>query len=411
MNIAPRDARLFFRLAIQGLGHRPVRAALLALAVAVGGASVFTATVLCRAIQVSMGTSLDRLGADLMVVPKATTVNLTTALLTVEPTEATIDPATIAALTALPGVDVAAPQRYFGLPSADSSHGGHEDLIAFDPVRDFTVRPWLIDSLGRPLRRNDLIVGGRRPESLGSTVKLFNRDFTVYGRLALTGVGSFERAYFASFETVSEVAVAAQKFTGHEFATGLDTDRATALLVRLKVGATPEQFRFAAARRPEVQVVAGNGLSTSVRQALLLVLGGSVLFSSLILLTMALMVGALYTGLLNERRRELGLLLAVGMRPLQVVRLILAEAALTTGLGGISGVVLGAGGLVLFERSIGYQFQQYKIPFVLPGPAALIVMGGVSIVLCSAVGVAGAVFPAWCAGRAEPYALIRGEGT
>ncbi|SIO35248.1 putative ABC transport system permease protein [Singulisphaera sp. GP187] len=413
MNIT-RSSRLFFRLAIQGLGHRPLRAALLALAVAVGGASVFTATVLRRAIQNSAGTSLDRLGADLMVVSKGATVNLTAALLTVEPTEATIDPTTIAALAALPGVDVAAPQRYFGLPSAsaDASHGGGqiEDLIAFDPDRDFTVRPWLIESLGRRFRRGDLIVGGRRPETVGGTVRLFNRDFTVYGRLALTGVGPFERAMFASFATVSDIAQAARVLSGRAFATGLDTDRATALLVRLRVGATPEQFRFAAARRPHVQVVAGNGLSTSVRQALRLVLGGSVVFSGLILFTTALMVAALYTGLLSERRRELGLLLAVGMRPLQLVGLILAEAALTTGLGGVCGVVLGAGGLILFERTLGYQFQQYQVPFVLPGPAFLIGAGVVSSLLCAVVGLAGAVLPAWRAGRAEPYALVRGEG-
>lgn len=409
MNIT-RSSRLFLRLAIQGLGHRPLRAALLALAVAVGGASVFTATVLRQAIQESAGTSLDRLGADLMVVSRGTTVNLSAALLTVEPTEATIDPRTIAALAALPGVEVAAPQRYFGLPSADASHGGQEDLIAFDPARDFTVRPWLTESLGRGLRRGDLIVGGRRPETVGSTVRLFNRDYTVYGRLALTGVGPFERARFASFETVSDLVASARLVSGRERATGLESDRATALLVRLRVGATPEQFRFAAARRPEVQVVAGNGLSTSVRQALRLVLGGSVVFSGLILLTTALMVAALYTGLLGERRRELGLLLAIGMRPVQVVWLILAEAALTTGLGGVCGVVLGAGGLILFERTIGYQFQQYQVPFALPGPRFLVVAGVVSSLLCGAVGVAGAVLPAWRAGRSEPYALVRGEG-
>ncbi|WP_406698323.1 ABC transporter permease [Singulisphaera sp. Ch08] len=410
MNIR-RSSWLFLRLAIQGLGHRPLRAALLAMAVAVGGASVFTATVLRRAIQDSAGTSLDRLGADLMAVSRGTTVNLTAALLTVEPTEATIDPETIAALARLPGVEVAAPQRYFGLPSANASHGGgQEDLIAFDPDRDFTVRPWLVESLGRGFRRGDLIVGGRRPETVGGTVRLFHRDFTVYGRLALTGVGPFERAIFASFETVSDVAAAARASSGREFATDLDTDRATALLVRLRVGATPEQFRFAAARRPDVQVVAGNGLSTSVRQALRLVLGGSVVFSGLILLTTALMVAALYTGLLSERRRELGLLLAVGMRPLQLVWLILAEAALTTGLGGICGVVLGAGGLVLFERTLGYQFQQYQVPFVLPGPTFLMVAGVVSSLLCGAVGLAGAALPAWRAGRSEPYGLVRGEG-
>jgi putative ABC transport system permease protein len=357
-----------------------------------------------------MGTSLDRLGADLLVVPRLTVVNLTPALLTVEPTDQTLDAETVTRLASLPAVDVAAPQRHFGLPSADPTHGGQEDLIAFDPDRDFTVRPWLAETLDRALRRGDLIVGGRRPEPVGGTVKLFNRDYTVYGRLALTGVGSFERAYFASFRTTADIAGAAREVSGREFASGLETDRSSAVLVRLKAGATPEQFRFAAARMHEVQVVSGNGLSTSVRQALRLVLGGSLVFSGLIPLTTALMVGALYTGLLSERRRELGLLQAVGMRPLQVVRLILAEAALTTGLGGVCGVLLGACGLVLFERSLGFLFERNQVPFVLPGWVYIVVAGILSSLICSAVGVAGAVLPAWQAGRAEPYALVRGEG-
>src|SRR5437764_6015841 len=71
-----RSSSLFFRLAVQDVRHRPVRAALLALAVALAGGSAFTATVLRRAIRDSMGVSLDRLGADVMVVPRETTVNL-----------------------------------------------------------------------------------------------------------------------------------------------------------------------------------------------------------------------------------------------------------------------------------------------------------------------------------------------
>jgi putative ABC transport system permease protein len=139
-------------------------------------------------------------------------------------------------------------------------------------------------------------------------------------------------------------------------------------------------------------------------------LSGAVLFTVLILIVTAVMVGVTYTGLLSERRRELGLLLAVGMRPGQVIRLILTEAALTTGLGGVWGVILGAAGLMLFQRSLGYYFENYKVPFTLPPVRDLVVTGLVSVSLCSAVGLAGALVPAWRACRREPYDLVRGEG-
>jgi putative ABC transport system permease protein len=375
-----RPSRLFLRLAVQHLGHRPVRTLLLALAVAVGGGAVFAASTLRQAIQHSMGVSLNRLGADLMVVPRETTVNLSAALLTVEPTPYTFDAATADDVARLPGVQVAAPQRYFALPTAGQGHG-NEDLIVFDPQR----------------------------ESLGSPLHLFGRAFCVYGKLALTGVGPFERAYFVSFDTAMDLAAAARETTGRAV---LDpaADRFSALLIQLGVGAAPEQFRFAAARLGGVQVVSGNCLSTTVRQGMTSVLDGAVLFTALMLLTTALMVGAMYTGLLAERRRELGLLLAVGMRPGQLVRLILAEAALTTALGGVCGVLLGAAGLVLFQRSLGYHFETMQVPFSLPGPAALAVTGLVSVLLCGGVGILGGLVPAWRSGRREPYDLVRGEG-
>jgi putative ABC transport system permease protein len=179
-------------------------------------------------------------------------------------------------------------------------------------------------------------------------------------------------------------------------------------LVRLSPGVTPEQFRFVAARASEVKVVAGNGMTTSVRQGLTTVLNGAVVLTVLALLGTALMVGAMYTGMLGERRRELGLLLAAGMRPGQLVRLIVAEAVLTTGLGGVSGVVLGAAGLAIFQRSWGHRFESYQVPFALPAGPEVAATGLVSIVLCCGVGLAGALLPAWRLGRREPYELIRG---
>jgi putative ABC transport system permease protein len=343
-----------------------------------------------------------------MVAPAAATVNLSAALLTVEPGPHTLDAATLEQIRRLPGVQVAAPQRYLTLPSASRSHD-RDDVIAFDPTRDFTVLPWLAEKLGRPLRRGDVLIGGRRAEAVGADLRLFGRTFTVYGKLALTGVGPFERAMFLPFDTASDLAAGVRETTG-QASLDAGAERCSAVLVRLRVGASPEQFRFSAARLAGVQVVGGNGLNTTVRQGMSTLLGGAFLFTALSLLTTALLVGAIYTGQLAERRRELGLLLAVGMRPHQVIRLILSEAALTTGLGGACGVVLGAGGVLLLERSLGYYFLTHQAPFTLPPARELLALGLLSVLLCGAVGLAGAALPAWRAVRREPYDLVRGEG-
>ena len=401
-----RPSWLFARLAVQDLHRQPVRVVLLVLAVSVASGAALGSTLLRRSLDQSLSTALDRLGADAMVLPRATRANLTAALLTVEPTDQVIDEATAHEVAGLPGVAVAAPQQFIALPTAEGH--GEDGLIVFDPARDFTVLPWLEQKLDRPLRRGDVIIGGRRPETVGGVAPLFGRTFPVYGKLALTGVGPFERSYFVTAETAEDIAAAAERQLGRPLFTP-SLSRPSAVLVQLAPGATPERFRFSAARLPELQVVAGNGLVTSVRHAVATLLRGSLVFSLLLLVTTTILVAALYTGLLAERPHELGLLLAVGMRPGQVLRLLLAEAALTTGLGGVCGVLLGAGGLVAFRRSIGFIFERSRIPFELAGWQEIAIAGAASTLVCCAVGAIGALLPAWRASRREPYMLVRTE--
>jgi putative ABC transport system permease protein len=398
---------LVFRLAIQNLSRRRLRGFLLAVTVAVGGGSVFCALVFREAIQASGALGLSRMGADLIVVPRETTTNLTPALLTVEPTPNTFPRAVFEQIARLPDVETAAPQRYFSIAPPGQAHQ-HLELIQFDPRNDFTVLPWLSDKLDRPLQRGDVIVGGRREESVGTAVNLFGAAFVVYGKLALTGVGPFERSLFVTPETAADVASAAERSLGRKV---MDPEAPvlSAVLVRLKLGSTAQQFRFATAELPDVKVVAGSSLFSSVRHGLSLLLSGAVALTLLMLLSTALMIAALYSGLLAERRRELGLFLAIGLRPRDLRRVILTEAVLTTGFGGACGVLLGTLGIVLLERIMGYYFETFQVPFTLPALPWIIAAGVLSIALTCMVGLLGVALPAWSVGRREPHELVRGD--
>ena len=98
------------------------------------------------------------------------------------------------------------------------------------------------------------------------------------------------------------------------------------------------------------------------------------------------------------------------MRPKALSRLIVMEAGLCTGIGGAVGVLLGALGLVIFLRSLGYTLQSQGMPFAQPGLPDLFFHGLISAAACSLVGMVGAWIPAWVAGRSDPSRLIRGEG-
>src|SRR5262244_1744641 len=202
-------------VALQNLGRREARTLLLLAGVSICSGAVFTGGVLMRSIDSSIAVGFTRLGADMLVVPEGALTNITAALLTAEPTDLTLDESELARLEAIKGVRQVAPQLVFRT-DASGYRGGSDsvDVIAFDPARDFTVQPWLEQRLRRPIRKGDVIVGGRRDDALGAELLLFGRPVTVYGKLGKTGVGTHERALFMTFETLSEMRLTMQQICG-----------------------------------------------------------------------------------------------------------------------------------------------------------------------------------------------------
>jgi len=392
----PRRPWLFARLAVEGLRHRPGRAAVLATTTALCVGTIFAAVTLGRGVNRSMSLGFSRMGADLMVVPRDTNVNLTPALLTAEPTPHTLSATATDEIAAIAGVERVAPQRSARVSILEQGHQRETDLVVFDPDRDFTVLPWVRDKLERPLRDGDVLVGGRREEVLGQEKTLGGKTVTVYARLGLTGVGAFDRACFVTFRTAGTLE-------------GARGEGISAVLVRLGTGARPEAVQFALAGRSDWKVANGNSLFTSVRQALSAVFWAAGVFTLVILLLSGLMVGSVYSAVVTERRREFGLLLAIGMRGRQLIALILAEAGITTTLGGFVGVLLGASLLLLTRRSIVFHLEWAEIPFLWPSLGQTVTDATACVVLACAIGVLGSVVPAWRVVGRDPYDLVRTE--
>jgi putative ABC transport system permease protein len=240
-------------------------------------------------------------------------------------------------------------------------------------------------------------------------VVLFGRPFRVWGKLGLTGVGPFERASFASFETAADLAEATRIATHREIGSP-DDARVSALLVRLSPGSSVEQLRFAVAGMPQLQLVAAAGVQTAVRREVAALLRGSLVVSLVALLATVILVGLVYSAILAERRRELGLLLAIGIRPRELLTFVVVECAATTTLGGVCGSLLGSAALLLWQRSVGFALEASSVPLALPGSSVQVAAGAACAALSGTLGIAGAFVPAWRASISEPYALVRGDG-
>jgi putative ABC transport system permease protein len=424
------DRWLLIRLAAQNVARRRLRAIFLGAAVMLGVGIGFASFVAGWALSEGMATSFSRMGADLVIVPRATLVNITASLLTVQPTDETLPAELGPRIAAVAGVAWVAPQRI--VPAL--IEGQTANLIAFDPAHDFSVLTWLEQGRGGSI--DGLIAGSRLAARLGATVSVCGMPLRVYGRLGKTGVGPFDDSYFLSFQTLADIVSFCRGPNAHGNADpgpsptpeqaadaasmnhgdaklcspDLPLDRVSAFLLQLSPGAKMEDVKFALARLPEVKLVEGNGVLTSSRQALSTLLVGIALFTALELVALLILVSLLFSAIVQERYREVGLLRAMGANPNQVTTIILAEAAIITALGGLAGLGFGAAVLLMFARSLGFYFGLLGVPFAWP-PLAVLQAGAILAMVFSAMlGLAGAFLPAWRLRRMAPYALIQGEG-
>jgi putative ABC transport system permease protein len=391
-------------LALQNLGRRKARSLLLIAAVAIGSGVVFTGATLMRSIDTSMALGFSRMGADMMVVPDGALTNITAALLTVEPTELVLD-ADAFTKAQISSVARVAPQKIVRVEhSGIGDHHELVDLVGFDPARDFTIQPWLAEKLNRPIQIDDVILGASREAPLGSQLLIFGKPHTVYGRLGRTGVGIHERGVFMSF-------AALEAMSGQVKAAVLAPGKVTGFLVELAPGSTALQTRFAILSTLKgVKVVTGDSSLSGIRQGLAALLDGILALMVLMFFSTALMVSVLFSAIVTERRVELGLLKAIGARRSQVIGMMVIEAVVATGVGGLLGVVLGVLVMRLYERSLVFYLENVGVPFVWLDTPHTIAFAAGAIVLACAIGALGSLYPAWRASRRDPYDLVRGEG-
>lgn len=401
---------LFTRLALQNVLRRPARTLMLVLAVTLSTGGVFASYTVASGIKNSMDRSFSRMGADLIVVPSKAMVNITSALLTVQPTEELMDAKLVSRIEQMEGIAQAAPQTYLQVPIMSGMPECKANLIAFDAKKDFTILPWMVAHAPRVMVSGDILAGSRRGENIGDEIAPANQPVNVYGKLGRSGVGPLDDSFFTTFETVEMLRGKVKDESASPSLAGFERSKVSAILVKLKFGATPEQARFAIAKLPGVKVVIGATIVTSTRQATAALLGGMLGFTAMMLAAMLIMVSLLFSGIISERRREVGLLRAIGSRHVDVMRMLLAEAVFTTTIGGFTGIVFGAGLLLVFQRSLVYYLETLHIDFAWPEPATILIAAIVCAAASSLVGLVGALLPAWKASLEEPYRLIQGEG-
>lgn len=106
----------------------------------------------------------------------------------------------------------------------------------------------------------------------------------------------------------------------------------------------------------------------------------------------------------TERTREIGIRMAVGARPRDILMQFLVESMVLSLIGGAIGVLLGVLGSVSLTLGINALSSGRDWPIVVSQAAAI-----VSLVFSAAVGIGFGFYPAWRASRLDPIDALRYE--
>lgn len=390
-------------LALRGITGSAFRSWLIGLCALVIAGFALSTVLLVRGSEDSLNLTLGRLGADILVVPQGAESQVQGALLMGSASKFWMPTADVAKIAAVKGVEAASPQLYLeSLANAPCCAVSNMFMVAYDPTTDFTVGPWLDQKLGETLGLGEAIGGKDVFVPQGEqNLTLYGYPLTLRGRLESTGT-NLDNSIFVTFETARDMAEVSKTRAVQPLV--IPTGSVSSVLVKVAVGADATEVAADIIRSvPEVTPIQSPNMFGSFRNQISGVLRGMIIVLALALALSLLLMALLFSMAVAERRRQIGVLRAIGATRAAVVAWILTEALGLALAGGIVGVALSSACIYLFRnllaRSLGF--------FIFPSAgvlAAFIVGGLVVAVVCVALA---AMIPALRISRQEPATSMR----
>jgi putative ABC transport system permease protein len=368
------------RLALKNLSRSKFRSGIIFLCAAVVAGCILAAVLIIQGASQSLAVSLDRLGADIIIVPWGTLTQReqmkAARLMSIE-TKYWMPRDTIDKIKAVDGVALASPQLYLANYRGNPiSAGENLHLVAIEPATDFTVSPWLVPGGSMDLRAGEAIAGHLIHAKVGESVVLNGYPLSIVGKLESTGT-EVDEALYISYETGVDYA---QK-TGLQLGSAPSSlpNRVSSILVKV----APDMDALIVFIRIIQQVenvipLKSTDMLQTEREQLNGLLRSALAFLLLICILSTIFVGLAFSITVNERRREIGVLQALGLTRGIIIRTLFIEGLVLVILGGFTGVLFASLGIYQFHE---FLIQAIGVPFQIPSTGNYIGMALVGLLL------------------------------
>ncbi len=354
-------------------------------------------------MQEGLSLSNERLGADVIVLPDQAQADAYETLFTATPANVYMPQSTFARVSKIEGIEQASPQFFTQtLTGGCCSYGEEIRLVGYDEKTDFVLKPYFKEQKFARLEDNQVIIGGKVEAILGNVVAILGKPFSVVGTLYPTGSG-MDGTIYLNIEVARKLAQDVPELQ-YLWNDAPPAELVSSILIKTQKDVSPHEVADRINQFCDgVQAITTSETINNVRLQMATI--GKVIFA---LFLCSLMIAVLslvgrFNALAKERKKEIGLLRAMGIQKSQVFQLILSEAWMMSFTGGVIGSVLGC-------ICIAPIMEILASTFVLPagiwtGSTALI-SGGLGILLAVLLGSVAAIYPAWKSAGLDPQEAI-----
>ena len=358
-----------------------------------------------QTVNQGLALSRERLGADAILMPKYSAAKGDDLLFTAIPENIYMPIEVVEQAKQLEGVAAMSPQFYCQTLALGCCDPGEEArIIGYDPETDFILKPYLDEEHQNGMSDAEVIVGNAYEDEdlVGMNYMILGRIFKVVSVLQPTGTG-MDSTFFMDWRVAQDMCLESEVL--RENWTKKDPhDYVSVIMIKFEEGVDPNAFvRQVEESGMEAKVLLTRDTISDLQSQLEVTMKVMfALWAASLLIAVLSLIGR-FNALAKERKKEIGLLRAIGLKKGQVFGLIIGETCTMAAMGGVLGSAVA---LVCMDPVIEMLKNAFKLSPSVWNTSLALLCGAAGVLLAVVLGFAAAVTPAWKSASMDPQAAI-----